>query len=966
MKKFSTLQKATIATGIALMGSIITLTCSSVALFVSTINKTGNLSGQVGLRSYFEKGTGTETDPYVISRPVHFYNLSRLQNLGVFESKKYFSLGYDPDGGSNLRFYKSDSSSETQDYLDMSPYTGILSIGSEGTPFYGVFEGNSMEIRSLTISSDPEDVGVFGYTASGSIVRNVFFNNLTVKDDGYKNSLSSLNGLYTSTSTDVAHLGSVSYDGTDISKTFSSFTDLTKSFTVTKPTATWGTQDVTYELRCSSDYFTIQKGDDHYTVTINSSNDPSDPNDITHNADFKGDHVDDVTPNGTDNAQFSTRFSIVSSVFESSTGLSYFKIVSSFTVVFVNSVSTGVSIKVATDSTDDTDDSPYAHGNNIGFVAGHCDGSLTDCYIYQGHMVLNSSSSSQLTKVAQESQTGLVGEIGPGIDNKYSPGKAYDTSGDTGIINFTKMYSNIVGDSSFTSAGDVATGYYYKFNPPVGTTLDPGTAAIFAKYLRTNQMSGDDFSYVTNTTNSVDFAGQKIIQDNDDSSGTSDGVNRGLGVFKLATGNQDNSGASNFSTGFGDFTVSKQTTFTDFYYTTAEYQDSDPLNGVNGNKGTSNLRYWTSTQGEHLHLGKALPSYTDDYTWNPFVERHFNYMFHCSLSSTATSNYFYNTNSAFLQKYFSYKLVGQNGATISPGDSDFGLFVKDSDTETGVISNISSLDSCLTISAPTNYYVPVRDASLDPSEQVPSNCIEFSIASDYANVTVLASSGSGSSNFVGVYDKSISLNTTYNVQPTGSNSEPADGKKYATYRRPSYAMYVPSYNTDRNNFCSFEYDYSTGSTSNYATFPSSNPGSSLFAHTFKLPKGEYYIGAPDSSIKIYYVCAQGQNGKGNYGNQSNVFSDTNVIDNVDFISTDPATYKTDLAASPSVDDRLYVSFEALFDSSSSTLDCTYGSNTFTISKPTGLTNLLIYNVAYKSVTFNGTTSTDRFIVYPEP
>ena len=43
-----------------------------------------NLSGLVGLRGYFFAGSGSRSDPYEIVYPIHLYNLSRLQNYGIF------------------------------------------------------------------------------------------------------------------------------------------------------------------------------------------------------------------------------------------------------------------------------------------------------------------------------------------------------------------------------------------------------------------------------------------------------------------------------------------------------------------------------------------------------------------------------------------------------------------------------------------------------------------------------------------------------------------------------------------------------------------------------------------------------------------------------------------------------------------------------------------------------------------
>ena len=37
---------------------------------------------------YFESGNGSKDNPYIISQPVHLYNLAWLQDLGYFDSDK--------------------------------------------------------------------------------------------------------------------------------------------------------------------------------------------------------------------------------------------------------------------------------------------------------------------------------------------------------------------------------------------------------------------------------------------------------------------------------------------------------------------------------------------------------------------------------------------------------------------------------------------------------------------------------------------------------------------------------------------------------------------------------------------------------------------------------------------------------------------------------------------------------------
>ena len=100
------------------------------------------LSTNVELSSendYFGGGTGEIDNPYIISLPIHLYNLAWLQDLGHFDGddKAYFSL--QPYGGAQT--------------LDMTGYV-LPPIGIDGHPFVSCFEGNSKTIANLTIATD--------------------------------------------------------------------------------------------------------------------------------------------------------------------------------------------------------------------------------------------------------------------------------------------------------------------------------------------------------------------------------------------------------------------------------------------------------------------------------------------------------------------------------------------------------------------------------------------------------------------------------------------------------------------------------------------------------------------------------------------------------------------------------------------------------------------------------------------
>ena len=102
--------------------SLITSTIGifSLAAFVKKAGDETGFQGDVGLRNYYQKGSGASGDPFVISRPLHFYNLSRLQALGLYSDPAnpvYFQLGYDPNDGDNLRFFADDTSSTMVDIL---------------------------------------------------------------------------------------------------------------------------------------------------------------------------------------------------------------------------------------------------------------------------------------------------------------------------------------------------------------------------------------------------------------------------------------------------------------------------------------------------------------------------------------------------------------------------------------------------------------------------------------------------------------------------------------------------------------------------------------------------------------------------------------------------------------------------------------------------------------------------------
>ena len=159
---------------------------------VSTVDD-DYLNGHVGLREYFFSGDGTEEKPYEIVSPVHLYNLSRLQNLGIFPKKAYFQVGhtFDIDGVPTLKCiqsYQDDGTPNYSDSLDMGDFTtanNFYTVGGEGCPFVGEINGNGFPIKNLKVKGHPEDIGVFGYVAHGAKIEGMVFENLEIISLGY-------------------------------------------------------------------------------------------------------------------------------------------------------------------------------------------------------------------------------------------------------------------------------------------------------------------------------------------------------------------------------------------------------------------------------------------------------------------------------------------------------------------------------------------------------------------------------------------------------------------------------------------------------------------------------------------------------------------------------------------------------------------------------------------------------------
>lgn len=186
--------------------STISIALATVAWFASAGGKTTkHLDGEVGLRGYFYTGDGSSLHPFEIVNPIHFYNLTRLQNLGLFLNDQFhFQVGHNFGTAESPNYacinsYKPNGEPNYDQFLDMGDFVktrDFLPIGGEGAPFIGHFNGNGIPIKNLIVSGYPEDIGVFGYVSYGGIVEGLVCDNLTIRSLGYSSQNDDSNLLF--------------------------------------------------------------------------------------------------------------------------------------------------------------------------------------------------------------------------------------------------------------------------------------------------------------------------------------------------------------------------------------------------------------------------------------------------------------------------------------------------------------------------------------------------------------------------------------------------------------------------------------------------------------------------------------------------------------------------------------------------------------------------------------------------
>ena len=125
-----------------LLALFLTLTGASFAWFVNMLQPTPKEDFYASsLAAYFADGDGlTRETPYLITEPVHLYNLAWLQYLGVFNQ-------VDAEGNIKQQYYF-----RLENDIDMN---GLIlpPIGTTEYPFVGNFNGNQKVITGATVSN---------------------------------------------------------------------------------------------------------------------------------------------------------------------------------------------------------------------------------------------------------------------------------------------------------------------------------------------------------------------------------------------------------------------------------------------------------------------------------------------------------------------------------------------------------------------------------------------------------------------------------------------------------------------------------------------------------------------------------------------------------------------------------------------------------------------------------------------
>ena len=106
-----------------------------------------------------QQGNGTSENPYIIS---DYSDLVTLSQLIAQETDSHYAEAYYAVTVKSITITADATGGQT-----------FIPIGSETKPFTGNFEGNGVIISGLTVDSDDNYVGLFGYVGAGAVISEV-------------------------------------------------------------------------------------------------------------------------------------------------------------------------------------------------------------------------------------------------------------------------------------------------------------------------------------------------------------------------------------------------------------------------------------------------------------------------------------------------------------------------------------------------------------------------------------------------------------------------------------------------------------------------------------------------------------------------------------------------------------------------------------------------------------------------
>ena len=424
-------------------------------------------------------------------------------------------------------------------------------------------------------------------------------------------------------------------------------------------------------------------------------------------------------------------------------------------------------------------------------------------------------------------------------------------SGNTGIVNFTEMINTVrtnvdkgqndPNGSATIEVDGASTTYSYKIlkNYREGNIFDP---YILKNNTTGTEGYGEPVGGTSGTDGGVSFKGRQVIK------GTKD---NGLGVFTLVTKDIDTEG-NKWGKGLSEYRIrgfnyNGTKAYDTFYYITAEYRDPEGDDFI-----TDKIEnQWKPTNTDVLPGNYSSSSLQSDYylykamfqgeAFNPATSRYFSKDYFTAATASENAGAY-----TYFRDYLHDTLIYSGGAAVEPSSEDFGITAKYevlSGEEKGTVKNVEKTQFFFQMA---NYNLPggkdgYRTVSDGEGNTYAANSIHFTLHQD-ANVTLYYSSKDigGNMGYLGIYDVAT-------VEKNMAN----EAYKANPLKSPNYAVLVLP--TGEHTY--YNADGTKGTVS----------GELVFAHTFKLKKGSYFLAASDRNLSVCAIEVQGQE-DGNAGN----------------------------------------------------------------------------------------------------